>query len=151
VKWALAQLNKISMPYTFDEVLDLSELIDFENIKTISAVNVKTTIKEYGTDTYQCKFIISCNLGLEDSVSLEIIDYKIDTECTELYTTNQDMDDATIIETNTLDTKEAIIAAILSEKPVSISNYDYVDDSVDDKEDEDDKINPAFASLKDLL
>ncbi|MBR6072506.1 MAG: hypothetical protein IKP77_06740 [Acholeplasmatales bacterium] len=152
MKWALAQLNKISMPYTFEESLDLSELIGFENIKTIDDVLIKTTIREYGEDTYQCNFVISLNMGLEDSVSLEIIDYKIETEATELYTTNQEIADATIIETNTLDTKEAIIAAILSEKPVSISNHDYVDDSVDDIEDsEEDKINPAFASLKDLL
>lgn len=151
MKWALAQLNKISMPYTFEESLDLNELIGFENIKSINDVKIKTTIREYGDDTYQCEFIISLNMGLEDSVSLDVIDYKIETEATELYTTNNEIVDATIIETNTLDTKEAIIAAILSEKPVSISNHDYVDDSVDDIEDEDDKINPAFASLKDLL
>lgn len=151
MKWALAQLNKIQMPYTFDESLDLSELVGFENIKSISNVNVRTTIKEYGIDTYQCEFIIKADIGLEDSVSLEVINYHIDTKTVELYTTNQEMDDATIIETNTLDTKEAIIAQILSEKPVSISNYDYVDESNDDDTDEEDNINPAFAQLKDLL
>ena len=151
MKWALAQLNKIQMPYTFDESLDLSELVGFENIKSISNVNVRTTIKEYGNDTYQCEFIIKADIGLEDSVSLEVINYHIDTKAVELYTTNQEMDDATIIDTNTLDTKEAIIAQILSEKPVSISNYDYVDESEDDDTEEEDNINPAFAQLKDLL
>ena len=152
MKWALAQLNKIQMPYTFDECLDLSELNGFENIKTISNVNVRTTIKEYGDDTYQCEFIIKADIELEDSVSLEVINYHIDTKAEELYTTREDMDDATIIDTNTLDTKEAIIAAILSEKPVSISNYDYVDESdEDDSTEDEDNINPAFASLKDLL
>ena len=151
MKWALAQLNKISMPYTFDEALDLTELVGFENIKSVENVNVKTTIREYGEDTYQCDFVITCELGLEDSVSLEIIKYDIDTKTTELYTTNPEMNDATIIETNTLDTKEAIIAQILSEKPVSISNHEFVDDSVDEVEEEEDNINPAFASLKDLL
>ena len=151
MKWALAQLNKIQMPYTFDESLDLSELVGFENIKSISNVNVRTTIKEYGNDTYQCEFIIKADIGLEDSVSLEVINYHIDTKAVELYTTNQEMDDATIIDTNTLDTKEAIIAQILSEKPVSISNYDYVDESENDDTEEEDNINPAFAQLKDLL
>ena len=150
MKWALAQLNKIQMPYTFDECLDLSELNGFENIKSIANVNVRTTIKEYGDDLYQCEFKIKADIELEDSVSLEVINYHIDTEATELYSTNEDMDDATIIDTNTLDTKEAIIAAILSEKPVSISNYDFIDESDDDTEEED-NINPAFASLKDLL
>ncbi len=149
MKWALAQLNKINMPYTFDEVLDLQELVGFENIKSITPVKVNTTIKEYGDDTYQCKFIIECELSLEDSVSLELINYKIDTEALELYSLNPDMVDATIIETNTLDTKEAIITAILSEKPVSVSKYEFVED-IEEEEDDDD-INPAFASLKDLL
>lgn len=152
MKWALAQLNKISMPYTFDECLDLSELVGFENIKSVNNVNVRTTIREYGDDTYQCEFKISCELGLEDSVTLEIINYKIDTETTELYTTNPETLDATIIETSTLDTKEAIIAQILSEKPVSISNHEFEDDYQDEDEAEEvDNINPAFASLKDLL
>ncbi len=149
MKWALAQLNKIQMPYTFDECLDLSELNGFENIKTISNVNVRTTIKEYGDDTYQCEFIIKADIELEDSVSLEVINFTVDTKAVELYSINEEMD-ATIIDTNTLDTKEAIIAAILSEKPVSVSNYDYIDESETDEEKED-KINPAFASLKDLL
>ena len=58
MKWALAQLNKIQMPYTFDESLDLSELVGFENIKSISNVNVRTTIKEYGIDTSSERFEI---------------------------------------------------------------------------------------------
>jgi uncharacterized metal-binding protein YceD (DUF177 family) len=148
VKWALAQLNKIQMPYTFDECLDLSELNGFENIKTISNVNVRTTIKEYGDDTYQCEFIIKADIELEDSVSLEVINFTVDTKAVELYSTNEEMD-ATIIDTNTLDTKEAIIQAILSEKPVSVSSHDYVEDI--EEEDDEENINSAFASLKDLL
>ena len=149
VKWALAQLNKIQMPYTYDEELDLSELVGFENIKKIDNAFVKTTIKEYGEDSYQLEFDIKCNMVLEDSVSLEDIDYNIDIKSSELYSVDPNADDATIIETNTLDTKEAIIQAILSEKPVSISNHEYVEDIEED--DEDDNINSAFASLKDLL
>ncbi len=148
MKWALAQLNKIQMPYTFDECLDLSELNGFENIKTISNVNVRTTIKEYGDDTYQCEFIIKADIELEDSVSLEVINFTVDTKAVELYSTNEEMD-ATIIDTNTLDTKEAIIQAILSEKPVSVSSHDYVEDI--EEEDDEENINSAFASLKDLL
>ena len=149
MKWALAQLNKIQMPYTYDEELDLSELVGFENIKKIDNAFVKTTIKEYGEDSYQLEFDIKCNMVLEDSVSLEDIDYNIDIKSSELYSVDPNADDATIIETNTLDTKEAIIQAILSEKPVSISNHEYVEDIEED--DEDDNINSAFASLKDLL
>jgi len=150
VKWALAQLMKITMPYTFDEVLDLTELDGFENIKHIDNVNVRTTIKEYGDDTYLCDFNIKATLELEDSISLETIKYDINVNESELYSTNKDSEDATIIETNTLDTKEAIITAILSNKPMSVSNHEFIDD-VDIEEDEEDNINPAFASLKDLL
>ena len=149
MKWALAQLNKIQMPYTFDEKLDLTELVGFENIKSIDKAKVKTTIKEYGEDSYQCEFDIKCGMILEDSVSLEDVKFDIDITSTELYSVDPNAADATIIDTNTLDTKEAIIQAILSEKPVSVSSHDYVEDI--EEEDDEENINSAFASLKDLL
>ena len=59
--------------------------------------------------------------------------------------------DATYIEGQTLDTKEAIISIILENKPASQSNESFEDQNDDFDEEEDKGINPAFASLKDLL
>ena len=55
----LSQLRKLSFPYTCEESLDLSKELDgFEDIKSSSLVNVKTTIRERGIDTYLLKFEI---------------------------------------------------------------------------------------------
>ena len=56
---------------------------------------------------------------------------------------------AFLIEGVTLNTKEAILTNILCEKPMSFTKENFVSDV--EEETEDDNINPAFASLKDLL
>ena len=146
----LAQLRKLSFPYSFEEELDLSnELNGFEDIKSSSLVSVSYLIKERGIDTYLVKFKIHVDLVLEDSVSLKDVPYTIDTEEEELFTTDDSIDDAFIIEGMTLNTKEAILTNILCEKPMSYTEEEFESDI--DEEDEEDKINPAFASLKDLL
>ena len=146
----LAQLRKLSFPYSFEEQIDLSnELNGFEDIKSSSLVSVSYLIKERGIDTYLVKFKIHVDLVLEDSVSLKAVSYPIDTEVEELFTTDDSIDDAFIIEGMTLNTKEAILTNILCEKPMSYTEEEFESDI--DEEDEEDKINPAFASLKDLL
>ena len=146
----LAQLRKLSFPYSFEEQIDLSnELNGFEDIKSSSLVSVSYLIKERGIDTYLVKFKIHVDLVLEDSVSLKAASYPIDTEVEELFTTDDSIDDAFIIEGMTLNTKEAILTNILCEKPMSYTEEEFESDI--DEEDEEDKINPAFASLKDLL
>ncbi len=151
MKFALAQLGNFRMPYSFDEELDLSEELNgFEDIISSKNAFVHTVIKDYGENTWLCEFDIKIELTLEDSVTLEEIPYKIDVKASELYTKDSNIEDATLIEGLTLDTKEAIISAILEEKPASQSNSEFYDDESED-ESEEDNINPAFASLKDLL
>ena len=139
------------MPYSFDEELNLDdELQGFEDIIRLSPCKVSTTIKERGEETYLCEFHINVDLVLSDSVTLEEIPYKIDVNSSEVFTKDTNNEDATIIEKETLDTKEAIISAILENKPFSQTSHEFEGD-VDYEEEEDEKINPAFASLKDLL
>ena len=149
MRFALSQLRKLPMPHTFYEEIDLSSELDgFEDIISSSLCKVTTTIKERGVDTYLCDFNISIDLVVEDSITLEPIDYKVEVESSELFSNEEE--DAYPIDGFTLDTKEAIVTTILSNKPMSISNSTFESD-IDDSEDDDDKINPAFASLKDLL
>ena len=149
MKFALAQLGNFKMPYSFDEELDLSEELNgFEDIISSDIAYVHTVIKDYGENTWLCDFSINIKLTLQDSVSLEEIPYNMDVKAEELYTKDSSILDATFIEGLTLDTKEAIISAILENKPVSQSSHDFYDD---EEEEEEEKINPAFASLKDLL
>lgn len=152
MKFTLAQLRKFNMPYSYSEDLDLSkDLNGFEDIKSSSLCHVDYIIKERGDETYLVEFKYQIDLVLEDSVSLEEIPYQIKDESSELYTTDKENSDATIIEGITLDTYEAVLTEVLSSKPMSITNHQFEDDSADYEEEEEDKINPAFANLKDLL
>ena len=148
MKFALAQLRKLSLPYTYEEELDLSsDLCGTEDILKCDTCYVKTTINMGGDDTYLCEFEIKINLTLEDSITLDEIPYNIDVNSSELYTKDETIEDATYLDTETLDTKEAIIQIILSEKPMAQSLTSYEEEN----EEEEEYINPAFASLKDLL
>lgn len=136
------------MPYSFEEELNLDdELKGFEDIISLSTCKVSTTIRDRGEESYLCEFHIQVELVLEDAVTFEEIPYKIDVNSSEVFTKDINNLDATIMDKDTLDTREAIIAIIISEKPMTTSLSDYEND--DDTEDE--YINPAFASLKDLL
>lgn len=150
MQFTLAQLRKFSMPYSFDESLDLSSELDgFEDIISSKPCEVHTVIKERGIDTYLCIFDIKIEVTMQDSVSLNEIPYVIETTAEEIFTTDLEIEDAFIIEGQTLNTKEAILTNILIHKPMSITNEEF--DSDIEEEVETEKINPAFASLKDLL
>ncbi len=152
MKFALAQLTKLSFPYEYKEELDLSlELNGFEDIISSSKAKVKSIINQYSQEEYLFDFDIDVDLVVEDSISLKPINLNIKTKGRELFSNNPEREDAFEIIGNTLDTKEAIIMLILSEKPMSSTNEEFTDDtdSFDDEENTD--INPAFASLKDLL
>ena len=153
MKFTLAQLRKFSMPYSYDEELDLSdELTGFEDIISAGLCKVHTVIKERGVDTFLCIFDIHIELIMEDSVSLKEIPYVIETAAEEIFTTDTEIEDAFIIDGITLDTKEAILTNVLINKPMSVTNEDFEDDDTDDgSASEEEYINPAFASLKDLL
>ena len=148
----LAQLRKVTFPYTVDEDLDLTkELNGFEDIISISLVHVHSVVRERGIDTYEISFHITCELTLEDSVSLEPIVYPVDTEADEIFTTDSELEDVFLIDGITLNTKEAVITNILCEKPMSYTLCEFESDPEPDMEEEKSDINPAFAALKDLM
>jgi uncharacterized metal-binding protein YceD (DUF177 family) len=152
VKFTIAQLRKLSMPYQFSEDIDLSsDLNGLEDILKILSTHVTETVYNRGDDSYRIDFSIDCNLVLSDSITLEEIEYPIKVSASEVFSTNEDEDDAFLIEGITLDTKEAIITNILCNKPMSITNYEDEISDVEEDNKEDDHVNPAFASLKDLL
>ena len=150
MKFTLAQLRNKKFPFTYEEELDLKEdLLGFEDVLDASMCHIKTTIHERGEETYLCNFNINIDLTLKDSISLEEVPYKIETSAEEIFSTDKEIEDAIMIEGITLDTKEAILTAILIAKPMSYSKETFEDDIEEEVEEE--KINPAFAGLKDLL
>ena len=104
-------------------------------------------------DTFLLKLSISIELTLVDSISLKEVSYTVETDAEEIYTTDDSIDDAFFIDGQTLDTKEAILTNILIAKPMSYTLEDDFYDEIEGEEieEEEEYINPAFASLKDLL
>ncbi len=151
MRFTLAQLRKLKMPYSYDESLDLSEELNgFEDIISSKPCLVSTKVKERGLDTYLFSFNIKIEIIMLDSISLNEIPVTIETDAEEIFTTDDSIIDAFLIDGITLDTKEAILMNILINKPMSITEEEY-DEEYIEEDDKDDSINPAFASLKDLL
>ena len=153
MKFTLAQLTKLPMPYKIGEELDLAlELNGFEDIISIGKTNVEYEIKPRGLDTYLVNLHIITDLVMQCAISLQEVPVHIDTWAEEIYTTDKALEDAFFIEGQTLDTKEAVLTNILVNKPMKVvaPNVNFNDD-VDDSNDDKGPINPAFAKLKDLL
>lgn len=150
MRFTLAQLRKFNMPYEYDEQIDLkSDLVGLEDIVDSSICNVHSVIRDRGDGSFKINFKINLTLTLEDAVSLSHIEFPIDIDAEEIFSDDESIEDAFLIEGITLDTKEAILANILINKPMTTSNEDF-NQEIDEEEPEE-KINPAFASLKDLL
>ena len=150
MRFTLAQLRKFNMPYEYDEQIDLkSDLVGLEDIVDSSICNVHSVIRDRGDGSFKINFKINLTLPLEDAVSLSHIEFPIDIDAEEIFSDDESIEDAFLIEGITLDTKEAILANILINKPMTTSNEEFNSDI--DEEPTEEKINPAFASLKDLL
>ena len=152
MRFTLAQLRKLQMHYSYEETLDLSaEINGLEDIVSVSPCVVKSTIKDRGDETYKVSFHINVNLVLEDSVTLKHFDYLIDVDAEEIFSSDESNEDAFVIDGITLDTKEAIVANILINKPMTTTSAEFESDEVEVEDSKEENINPAFASLKDLL
>ncbi len=154
MRFSLAQLLKLPMPYRFTESMDLkSDLVGLEGILDVIFCNVEGEVYHIDKSNYQIRFKLHTKLILECAVSLKEVPYEINTTFTEIFSP-EESDDTFPIEGQTLDTKEAVITNILINKPMKVyADGEYFvdeDDSFGDDEPEE-KINPAFESLKDLL
>lgn len=140
------------MPYRFEETVDLSEqLKGFEDIVEVKECSVVGGLTEFGIDTYQLKFKLKIEIIVEDAISLKLVPYTIESEAEELYSTDDSYTDATIIEGQTLDTTEAYVTSILVEKPSTYTLCEFESDEEPVEDEDEEKVNPAFASLKDFL
>lgn len=153
MRLTLAQLRKLSMPYHTSEELDLSlELMDFEDIRSVGVAKIDYVIHERGLDTYLVTFSFEVNLVMQCAVTLQDVPYMISATAEEIFTTDEQIEDAFIITEQTLDTKEAVLTNVLIHKPMTVVaegvNFESDEDA---KEDSSDGVNPAFAKLKDYL
>ncbi len=153
MKYTLLQLKKTKLPLTVDETFDFKEELNgFEDILDSGIANVKETLEQHG-DIYLVKAHINISLTLESCISLKKVPYVVDTDAQFEYISSAEQSensDAIVIENGTIDTREAILTEILCNKPMTVylDGEEFEDDI---EEDDDDKINPAFSSLADLL
>lgn len=152
MRFTLAQLNKLQLPYEFIDDVDLKDdLIGLEGILDIKSLNVKGKIKSEFNGIYKIGFDLQCVLVLECAISLKPVEYEIETSFDEEFSLNEN-DDCFLINGQTLDTKEAIITNLLINKPVRvIADGESFDDEDDHFEEEETPSNNPFKSLKDLL
>lgn len=154
MRFSLAQLMKLPMPYSFNESMDLrSDLVGLEGILDITRCDVSGKINRIDNENYKIDFTINVSLILECAVSLREVPYEINSDFSEVFSTTDD-DEVFLIEGQTLDTKEAVITNILIAKPMKVyaEGEVFVDENESfSDEQEERKINPAFESLKDLL
>ncbi len=155
MRWALAQLRKLQMPYSFEEDMNLeNELVGFEDILAVKQAKVSGVIEDIANDRYLVRMNIQAKLVLESAISLKPLDFKITTSVEEVYAQSlqYEDEDVSLIECQTLDTTDAVVTQILCEKPMRsiIEGEEFISDYEEDQEEEE-YINPAFASLKNLL
>ena len=142
------------MPYRYSEELDLKDdLVDFEDIIDTSLVHVDYEIRERGIDTYLVEFKYEVTLTMQCSITLNEVEYVISEEGSEIFSTTDEVEDVFLIEGQTLDTKEAILTNVLINKPMTVSTEgaEFISDEEPEEDIEEEKINPAFAGLKNLL
>lgn len=157
MRLALAQLRKLMLPYALEEDLDLSEdLNGYEDILDSKPAHVSYNITMLETDKYLIHMEINIELVLESAISLKPIEKSIHASSDEIYMQNPPLEtDINPFDGQTLDTKEAVLTSVLCEKPMrSILDgevFESGEDVLNKEEDDEKKINPAFASLADLL
>lgn len=155
MRLALAQLRKLTLPYEANEDLDLSlELNGYEDIVSSNPAHIRYVFSEVSQDKYLVHMEISIDIVVESAISLKHLNKSISCASDEIYVQNPGIDeDVNAFEGQTLDTKEAVLTNILCEKPMrSVADDEYFEsDYVEAEELQEEKVNPAFASLADLL
>ena len=151
MKFSVLELRKTKLPITQTSEIDFSnELNGFEDIISSEICNVSETISR-NDGFYSVDATISIKLTLESAISLKEVPYEINTRTTFLFTENkEDVEDsdAILIENGEIDTFDAILTEILCNKPMTVS---LPGEEYKNEESEEESINPAFASLADLL
>lgn len=122
MKWSVQQLEKLTnTPYKFNLTLDFQEEIKkVEDILEIKDVLVEGEIIKVNYGTYRLTYKMHVPLVLECALTLDPVEYLIETEYDEVHSV-ENIDEYFLIENNTLDMKSVIWTNILMEKPLSVT------------------------------
>lgn len=146
MKWSIQQFDRLTnTPYQFSFNPDYQALVsnvsDLLDIKEVTVSGTATRL-EYGT--YHIVYHVHAILVLECALTLEPVDYLIDEDYDEVFSTTDD-ENYFLIENNTIDLHMAVWSNLLIEKPLAVTRDDaydilrkrgvlFVDDSFDDEE-----------------
>jgi len=123
MKWSLQQLNKFyDSDFSFEESFDFTEEIkNISDILGISEIKVKGRLKVLDFNAFSFDLKIVGTMILEDSRTLDPIDYDIKLEVNETFGIEDDGNDVIrLIEANTVDLRPVVWENILLEKPIRI-------------------------------
>lgn len=124
MKWSLQQLFKYNdKSFDFSFTIDLHERIEnIDDIIDMSLIHVSGFGKHLYGDRYQFNLNISTILVLEDALTLEPLEFPIEIDVIEFFDSKEDEEDEeeniSIIEKNTIDLTDVIWENILLEKPM---------------------------------
>lgn len=125
MKWSLQQLKKInSFPYAFETIFDLSGIVEVrEDVYETGPVNVKGNIIRIDEETYQFDFNINAVFSMACSLTLDPVDYHMDEDFSEVYST-KDNEDWYKIEKNTIDLFEMVWSNVIMNLPIRVVRED---------------------------
>jgi uncharacterized protein len=150
MKWTIYELMKLErQDNELDYTIDISEFLPNTDIISASPFHVTGEFTIYDKEEFVFDLDIRGTLILPCAITLKEVEYPIDIEVEEVFTTFKD-DETIFIEGITIDLLPIIWSNILLEKPmrvVSEGAYDEVDFENTSFEDED-EVNNAFANLK---
>lgn len=120
MKWSLQQLFKYNgKPFTFNFTCDLKKYIEnISDILDISEVEVSGVGQNVRNDRYVFDLNIKCTLTLEDSVTLDPVEYPLNIATTEIFDFVEDEDDVNLIDKNTINLEGVVWENILVLKPM---------------------------------
>lgn len=123
MKWSVQQLYRyINTPLIFDGTVNYNDYVkNINDIIKMDDVTYSGTCKASLDDCFVFDLKIHTIMYLEDSWTLEEVEFPIDLEVREVFSRDNDDEDARFIEKNTIDLYDIIWENILLEKPISIT------------------------------
>lgn len=127
MKWSLQQLSRYHNEYLeFSDSANYDEYVkNFGDIIRLDEVKYEGRCIAVSDDLFKFNLHITANMVLEDSRTLEEIDFPIDLDVEEVFTKDErlisDDNDYRYIEKNTIDLYDVVWENIILEKPISIT------------------------------
>lgn len=128
MKWAVAQLRKMKMPYHFEDTIDLkSDLMNIEDVLDVMPGTMTGICTMVGFERFHFDFTVNIMLILRCSVSLEPVPYELNLSLQETFSHDESYSSDIIIEKNTIDLREIVLSEIVVSIPMKVVKEGFED------------------------